>query len=178
MPPWNDWYHITGNTYGAWLPGDPRGWKTRHARPQPAAPSNPHIDTSQVHSASRRLMTSEPVTLSVPARQAALTAILEAFRLHNIETITIAVADHHFHTLSRVPDHEPRKWAGIAKKESARALSRAALADPGGVWAARSHCKTIRDREHQLEVVRYILSHASEGAAVWTSWPTPPPPST
>ena len=22
---WNDWYHITCNTYGTWLRGDPRG---------------------------------------------------------------------------------------------------------------------------------------------------------
>jgi hypothetical protein len=32
MSAWRDWYHVTGSTYGAWLPGDPRGFRTRHHR--------------------------------------------------------------------------------------------------------------------------------------------------
>jgi hypothetical protein len=30
--PWNDWYHCMGSTYGTWLPGDARGFRTRHHR--------------------------------------------------------------------------------------------------------------------------------------------------
>jgi hypothetical protein len=37
MLAWNAWYHVTVNTYGTWLPGDPRGWHTRHRRAQPGA---------------------------------------------------------------------------------------------------------------------------------------------
>ena len=29
---WNRWYHVTCNTYGTWLRGDPRGWRERHHR--------------------------------------------------------------------------------------------------------------------------------------------------
>ena len=29
MAAWNNWYHVNGNTYGTWLPGDPRGWRER-----------------------------------------------------------------------------------------------------------------------------------------------------
>lgn len=32
MKPWNDWYHVMGHTYGTWLPGDRRGFRTRHHR--------------------------------------------------------------------------------------------------------------------------------------------------
>ena len=32
MPAWNGWYHVTGNTYGTWLPGDPRGWRECHRK--------------------------------------------------------------------------------------------------------------------------------------------------
>src|SRR5687768_10994638 len=28
MRPWNDWYHVMGNTYGTWLPGSPKGFRT------------------------------------------------------------------------------------------------------------------------------------------------------
>jgi hypothetical protein len=30
--PWNDWYHCMGNTFGTWLPGSPKGFRTRHHR--------------------------------------------------------------------------------------------------------------------------------------------------
>lgn len=30
--PWCDWYHIMGSTFGTWLPGDPKGFRTRHHR--------------------------------------------------------------------------------------------------------------------------------------------------
>jgi len=115
-----------------------------------------------------------PVTLSPEARRVALDALLFSLRTHEIETIVAAVNDHHFHFLARIPDHNPRKWTGIAKKESAKALSTASLAAPGGVWAVRSHAKPIRDREHQLIVARYIADHESEGAAVWAVWQADP----
>ncbi len=30
--PWNRWFHCIGGTYGSWLPGDRRGFRTRHHR--------------------------------------------------------------------------------------------------------------------------------------------------
>src|SRR6266571_4906356 len=30
--PWHGWYHVMGHTYGSWLYGDPRGFRTRHHR--------------------------------------------------------------------------------------------------------------------------------------------------
>src|SRR5437868_3666075 len=32
VQPWNNWYHVMCHTYGTWLPGDPRGFRTRHHR--------------------------------------------------------------------------------------------------------------------------------------------------
>jgi len=32
LAPWRDWYHCVVTTYGAWLRGDPRGWRSRHHR--------------------------------------------------------------------------------------------------------------------------------------------------
>ncbi len=32
MLPWNNWFHRIGSAYGPWLPGDSRGWRSRHHR--------------------------------------------------------------------------------------------------------------------------------------------------
>lgn len=168
MLPWNDWYHVTGNTYGAWLPGDTRGWTTRHNRVAGACTEVPDPDREHpLRRYARESMTRDAVSLSIDARTCARDSLLAAFHFHNIEVIILAVTEHHFHILARFPDHNPRKWAGIAKKESARALSRAHLAPPGGVWAVRAHCEPIADRAHQLQVAQYIADHAVEGAAIW-----------
>ena len=31
-PDWWRWFHVILGTYGSWLPGDPRGFRTRHHR--------------------------------------------------------------------------------------------------------------------------------------------------
>jgi hypothetical protein len=110
------------------------------------------------------------------ARHLALETFVAALHFHHIELIACAIDEHHYHTLARFPDHKPCHWIGIAKKESARALSRANLVAPGGVWAARCHCKPIRDRKHQLDAYRYIAAHAPRGAALWliTDQPSEP----
>lgn len=172
MPlPWNDWYHITGNTYGSWLPGDIRTWVTRHHRthidqfetPSPILPSGETPLALQ----SRRAMKRAPVSLTPPARELARDTLIAALRFHSIQVAILAVTEHHIHILARFPDHNPRKWVGIAKKESALALSGAAFVPPGGAWAVRTHCDPITDRAHQLRVANYIAAHATQGAALW-----------
>lgn len=159
------WYFVTANTYGAWLPGDPRGWRTRHARPQPLADQAPSADSARLHDHARRNLKRPPVRLQPKARALALDAFLGVFIFHEIEAIACAIDDHHAHVLARFPDHDPRKWVGIAKKESA--LSRAELVPRGGVWAARSQSKPITDRKHQLDAYNYIADHAARHAATW-----------
>ena len=168
MPPWRDWYHVTGNTYGAWLPGDDRGWRTRHARTQPGADKAiPDFGRDRLQKHVRERLRREPVILNPAARDLARETILSALLFHSIEVVVIVVTAVHFHILGRFPDQKPRHWAGIAKKESARALSRDALVLPGGTWAVRTHCNPISDRSHQMQVVRYILDHAAKGGAIW-----------
>ena len=93
--------------------------------------------------------------------------MVEALHHHTIEVAVLCVDDHHFHVLARVPDHNPRRWIGIAKKESARALSRANLVSPGGVWAVRFRCLPITNKAHFENAQKYIADHASRGASVW-----------
>lgn len=93
MSAWHDWYHCTANTYGVWLPGDDRGWYTRHARTQPAADAG--TVTTSLHAHSTRTLAREPVHLTPEARRIALGAFVGALHHHGIEAIICAVDDHH-----------------------------------------------------------------------------------
>jgi hypothetical protein len=173
-PPWNDWYHITGGTYGSWLRGDPRGWRARHHRehvegdyknPPPAGLYANLLEQSQ------SLMPRDAVRLSPEARALACDVFARALAFHEIDTVVIAIGALHYHVLARFRDHNPRKWIGIAKTRSARALSESGLAQPGGVWAIRCRCWPIKDRAHQVATARYIARHRSTGSATWTLTP-------
>jgi REP element-mobilizing transposase RayT len=171
MQPWNDWYHCMCNTYGTWLRGDPRGWRTRHHRehvvgdyrhPPPAASCERLLERS------RRLLKRDPICLSSDQQQRALEVMVKSCEIHSIESIAASLDDHHLHLLARFPDHNPRKWVGIAKKNAARALSDLGMVGQGGVWGKRSQCDPITSRAHQVAVFRYIQRHATQGAIVWT----------
>jgi len=168
--PWNNWYHCNGNTYGTWVPGDVRGWRARHHR-EHCEGDNKNPPPPGTYDAlakySRNLMTRPEVHLSIKARTRARDAMVEALHFHHIELVALCVDDHHFHLLARFPNHDPRKWVGIAKKESARTLSSENIVEEGGIWAVRCRCLPINDRDHQLNVARYIRNHKSQGAAVW-----------
>ena len=170
------WCHCVVSTYGAWLPGDPRGFRTRRHREHVEGDykNPPPIDRYKLrHAASRRRLARPAVHLSAPARVAAVRAIRHALvEVHGIEVLAIAVGATHLHLIARFadgPGPDPvRHFVGIAKKESAKRLAEAGLVERGGVWAKRGKIVRVRDRPHQVRVVRYILEHTREGAAVWS----------
>src|SRR3954469_18588066 len=78
--PWNNWFHCCGSTYGAWLRGDPRGWRARHHREHvdgdyknPPAPGT----YDRLAAYSHRIMKRERVILSPEARKLAAAVFAE-----------------------------------------------------------------------------------------------------
>jgi hypothetical protein len=168
--PWNDWYHCMGNTYGTWLPGDPRGFRTRHHREHCEGDYKnppPKGRYEQRHQKSKDLMTRPAVFLTVPQRVRALEEFVGSLRRREIEVVAASIDRVHFHVLARFPARDPRHWVGVAKKESSHYLKVEGLAPVGGLWATRCECVPIEDRGHQVWVVGYILKHVKKGAATW-----------
>lgn len=177
MSAWRGWYHCTGCTYGTWLPGDPRGYRTRHHRhhvngdykhPPPAGTDQ------QLFNRSQRLMKRAKVILTPEQRHIACQAFAQALIFHRVELIELCIGAKHWHGLMRFPfnqDHSPsaRRLIGLAKKHSARVLSDSGLTLQGGLWAARCRTRPVTDRAHQLNIVRYIRRHSTSGAAIWST---------
>jgi hypothetical protein len=77
-----------------------------------------------------------------------------------------SVSRQHVHLLAKLPRNQARPWSGLAKKH-ARFVARD-HGWMGKMWGKRGKQMPVRDRQHQLNVYRYILSHAKqEGAWVW-----------
>jgi REP element-mobilizing transposase RayT len=176
--PWNDWYHCMGHTYGTWLPGDPRGFRTRHHRE--------HIEGDYRHPPpkgkyaaryehAKNLMKRDPVYLTIEQRLLVVRLLVESLQRKNFDVPTACVTDVHFHLLARFPDHNPRHWIGIAKKESSHFAKQHDLGAEGGLWAVRTKSLPLNDRSHQLNAAKYIFDHRVQGGAVWyrSAWLLP-----
>ncbi len=167
--PWNNWYHCTGNTYGTWLPGDHRGWRSRrhrvHVQGDYKSPP-PTGEHDKLHEQSKRSMKRYPVYVDPVAQRIACDAIVDKLLEKDIEIAACAVDDHHFHVIGRFDDRRPRHWIGLAKKNSAWAVRSPGLTGQGGIWAVRGQCKPITDEAHFRGAVAYVLGHGKRGAAV------------
>jgi hypothetical protein len=183
MAPWNNWFHCTGRTYGTWLRGDPRGWRARHHREHVDGDYKnppPRGKYDAVHALSKRLMKRERVILTPAQRKFACLVMGESLLYRQVDLLDLCVGAKHWHILARClvpndylgarkykdPHRDPRHLVGLAKKRSAREMSRIGLIAEGGVWAIRCSPLPIRDMDHLANVAKYILDHRKQGAEV------------
>ena len=159
-----------GHTYGTWLPGDSRGFRTRHHREHidgdyKSPPPRGKFDG--LHRYSKSVMRRPPVRLGADQRPLVLRLLMESFARRGVAVVTGCVDSVHFHILARFPDRRADHWVGIAKKEASHFAKEAGNCPVGGLWAAGGKCVPITDRGHQLATARYILDHQTQAAAVW-----------
>ena len=174
--PWADWYHCMGNTYGTWLPGDHRGFRTRWEREHIEGDYRnppPKGKYEERYRKSLELMKRDPVFLNWAQRKRALHEFVNSLQKWKIEIQIISVDRIHFHVLARFPDHNPRHFLGLAKKESSAYMKQAGLAPSGGLWATKCECIPVTDRNHFDIVEPYIANHLKKGAVIWCK-PEPP----
>ncbi|HQY88276.1 MAG TPA: hypothetical protein PK402_06435 [Tepidisphaeraceae bacterium] len=168
--PWNNRYHVTCHTYGSWLLGDPRGFRTRHHREHVEGDYKnppPRGIYEWRHANSKKLMKRPAVHLDMRQRKRVVELVAQSLLKREIEVVIIAVDSCHMHLLARFNDHNPRLWVGISKKESSAYLKREGIGSDGGIWALRNKCDPVKDRSHQLNIVHYIAKHAEQDAAIW-----------
>jgi hypothetical protein len=179
--PWRGYFHCIGNTYGSWLPGDPRGFRTKHHRehvdgdyrnPPPAG------RYERLHQRSQGLMKRTQVRFTDEMRRLVIDIIVQSLRYHGVGLVVACVSSKHAHALASFEPGSltstgrgiidpPRHYFGIARRRAARALSDAGLVAPGGVWSRKSEIVPIVDESHLRNATQYILDHEYEGAAVW-----------
>lgn len=167
-PPNSRWFHIVLTTYGTWLPGDARGYRTRQHRVHIEGDyKNPPTGGRDilVNDSSRRQMTDPPTVLSPEDRKLVGIAVRDRFEELGALVAIIAVARKHLHVLVKLPTSLARAWTALAKKHAWFEMR------PTGrhrkLWARGAKFVRVRDRPHQLNVYFYIKRHLREGAWVW-----------
>jgi hypothetical protein len=169
------WFHRTTHTCGAWLYGDPRGFRTRHHREHVEGDYKdppPKGKYDWKYQRSKKLLKQPPVVLSREWRPVIGEALRDRLQELGALLLAISVGGQHVHFQARMPPPCPREWTGIAKKH-AWFIARD-NGWTGMLWAKRSKANPVKDRGHQENVFRYILDHAKEGAWVWHFRMRPP----
>lgn len=178
MGAWEGWYHCTGSTYGAWLRGDPRGWRARKHREHVDGDYNdppPRGVYDATHERSQWLMKRHRVVLTPEQRALACKEFVQALIEREVEVSAFCVGAKHWHGKLRFRDAEKHRGQnrdanrliGQAKGKSARMMSRSGVVPEGGIWGAKCRVRPIKDREHSANVGKYIPAHARKGAAVY-----------
>src|SRR5687768_17139320 len=94
------WFHLTSHTYGAWLYGSPRGFRTRHHRehiigdyknPPPAGMYDRKLERS------KQLLVQDPVVLSMSWRKIIGKAVLEKLQKLTAQVLSVSMSSTHAH---------------------------------------------------------------------------------
>ena len=170
MDPWMGWYHSTLHTYGSWLRGDPRGWRSRHHREHVDGDYKnppPRGKYDHLFAYSKSLMKRDPVRIELELRQFVLDAVVERLWRKPIPVAVGSLDGVHLHLLHQCADHNPRHWLGLAKKHSSHLVRQLGLLPPGGLWGKRSHPEPVTCAAHYERAFDYIRKHALRGAVVY-----------
>ena len=163
------WFHFIETTYGSWLYGDARGFRTRHQREHVEGDykNPPPLDNYSFERQRSIASLKQPPVILAPAwRQIIGGAVRDRLQREGAFVLCLAQAGQHLHLLAKLPiGANPRSWMGLGKKHSAfEAKDRGWQ---GKLWGKRGKELKVRDRAHQLNVYHYVLDHQKEGAWVW-----------
>src|SRR5205085_4534152 len=146
------WFHVTCHTYGAWLYGDGRGFRTRHHREHVEGDYKNPPPAGKYDAKRRRSMESlkqSPVVLSPAWRPVIGAAVRDRLQDQGAFVLCLSQGGQHLHLLAKLPlGVDARIWMGLAKKHSA--FEAKSQGWQGKLWGKRGKEVRVRDRAHQL----------------------------
>jgi REP element-mobilizing transposase RayT len=161
------WTHVYSSYLGQWLPGDQRGFNSRHHKIRSTRHYLIHDPFTKEHAGLERyskLMCDDKVSIARQHRPMLLEALRAKFESMGTPIAAIGASPTHTHALIKVGDEDAKPIFGRAKQAASHAL-RAHY--PGRLWGASCGVRRIMNFGHFASALWYILDHEKHGAAVW-----------
>jgi len=149
-------YFLTWTTYGAWLPGDERGWV--------AKPGQFQTPDAQRKEAARRLMTEPALTLDAEQRRVMEGTVEDHCRIRGWRHHAVSARMRHVHVVVTAPQRDPadvmdqfKAWATRRLK----ALERSRRPADGPIrqnwWTQGGSKRRLYDEKSLEAAIRYVL---------------------
>jgi hypothetical protein len=171
------WWLISWTTYGTWLPGDERGYRTWRGRqyvPPPKRYANPGEPTYQAreHVAVRELAESiaeAPVYLSRNQIEIALATMVEEISEVPIVPAIMSVGDWHVHWLCYFGPLKIRPVVERIKAAATRDLNAHGF-EGKRPWTKGCNMRSKATRQECRNAYKYVRDHRNQGCLIyeWT----------
>jgi REP element-mobilizing transposase RayT len=172
---------LTNTCYGAWLPGDERGFVGRvweHRLLDPAAPRVVHSwagtdydkNMPGLERASGKRLKAPPIKLTTALAETALAQFRETADHRGWTIMAVAIMFNHFHMVVGVPgDPNPSKILGDLKSWATRALTKR-FGQPKSEtwWTERGSKRKLGNEEAILAAVHYVLYEQPNPLVTWS----------
>jgi hypothetical protein len=171
---------VTWTTYAAWLPGDPRGFRTWRAREYVPPPERYVVSAETTYQSpmyQRRHETAQsaagsPIQLTPDQRQTVLTATVHELAQTPLEPTILSVEAAHIHLLAEFGEAVIRRMVGRLKSAATRALKEHGSEPTKRFWAKGCHMRSFSAEPSIRRAFEYVQRHRDQGAAIHT-WRTP-----
>ena len=163
------WYHCILSTYGSWLPGDPRGFRTRHHRehveedyksPPPRGLYDERLKRS------KQLQSFPGASMDRTDRETIGKATILFLKSIGVEVIAIAISGRHLHLQMQCPPIAVTPTLGRLKRHLWYTWRDSGHSSR--LWGGGRKVIPIVTRDHQVATFQYILRHRDEGAWCWS----------
>jgi len=177
LTPFPTHWLVTINTYGSWLPGDPRGFRTKRGReyvPPPARFARRGEKTydpeeyRRLHELSQSLSGGRAFEFPPAMRPRVLKVLVERIDRMGIGPRILSTGRYHCHLVARFGRWRIRRAMGQAKAAVTGEFRRAG--DQRDIWAAGCSMRSKETPEAVRAAIEYVRSHVREGAVIY-EWP-------
>ncbi|MBI3408046.1 MAG: hypothetical protein HY040_06775 [Planctomycetes bacterium] len=161
------WRHVVISTYNSWLPGDPRGFRSKDHKVHSSGDYKnppPQGEHAGLHRFSQEI-SSDKVVIPNDLWPVIGRTIIQKLKEQAIEVLAVSVSATHCHIQAELPvdRKQTKKVIGNCKRAASHKVRDRI---PGQIWGLRGKYELIEDKRHQLNVYNYVLKQ--KDAWIWS----------
>lgn len=166
------WFHVEIWAYGGWLPGDPRGFRSKEHRVHSTGDYRnppPVWEHRGLYDAAKQAVRGRAISFTSDQRPLIGTLCVKWCETQSVGLLAVAVGQRHGHLFMNLPLAETDRTVGRMKRYVSREAGRADERLRGQIFAKSGEPRRVETRGHAHRLMPYIVDkHAAEGAWTWS----------